>query len=299
LCAGIFVYSLQDLIIKRIAGDYPIHEAMVIRSLCALPFVGYLVHKAGGLRLLKTKQWKWLAVRGLLQTFSYTAYYLAIPALKLANVVALSFTSPIFITVLAVLFLGEKPRLDRWGAVFVGGVGMLIMIRPSAGDFEIASLLPLFSAIGYAASQIMARRLGVSEPAAVMAFHQNLIFLLMASILAGALHSGIEGLDHPSAQFFVRPWADPGAIDLSLMIACGFIAAVGATCLAQAYRSADASFVTPFEYTALLWGSMWGWTFWGEVPGPETVLGAACIIGSGLYVLWADGRQRGVARPID
>ena len=298
LCAGIFVFSFQDMIIKGISADYPVHQAMVIRSLTSVPLLLILVGHAGGLGLLFTRRLKWLALRGVVLTLAYTSYYLALPAMKLANAVALTFTSPLFITLLAALFLGERSRLDRWSAVALGGLGTIIMVQPGAADFDWASLLPLVSALSYAAAQIMARRLGAIEVAPVMTFYQNMMFLIIASLLALFLSEGIEGATHPSVQFLSRAWIMPSIADFLLMVACGVIATAGAVLLTQAYRMAEASFVASFEYTALIWGTMWGFAFWSEVPGVHTIVGAICIIGAGLYMLWSDGRyNRAVTRP--
>ncbi len=299
LCAGVLIFSLQDLVIKSISGDYPVHQAMMIRSLTALPILGFMVHRTGGLKLLFSGRLHWLVLRGVVLTLSYTSYYLAIPAMKLANAVALSFTAPLFITLLAIGFLGERPRVDRWAAVALGGVGAMVMLRPDATGFDAASLLPLLAAMTYGIAQIMARRLGEHEPAPVMAFYQNIMFLIIASLLAGVLHEGVEGVTHPSLQFLSRSWAMPSVTDLLMMMACGPIAAIATVLLTQAYRMAEASFVTPYEYTSLVWGSLWGFAFWGEVPGTATFLGAACIVAAGLHMLWADGRHRraALARP--
>jgi drug/metabolite transporter (DMT)-like permease len=138
----------------------------------------------------------------------------------------------------------------------------------------------------------MARQIGGTESATVMAFYQNLVYLLGALALAGVFAAaGIraEGL-HPSLAFLVRPWtfAHPG--DIGLLLVCGPIAAVGTVFLSHAYRIARANFAAPFEYTGLIWAACWGYFFFGETPDPYMIAGAALIIGAGLTML-GSGRK--------
>ena len=287
LCLGVFVFALQDWIIKWISGDYPIHEAIVIRCIVGIPIMLGLIWWRGSLRDILSPQMRWLALRGLILCVSYTTFYLAFPSMPLGQVIALWFTTPIFVVALAGPMLGEKVGPRRWFAVILGFVGVLIMVRPFTEAFDAAAILPIISAITYGTAQLMARRMGVTESAAVMSFYQNLMFFLVAGTAALILGSGsFSGSGDPSVEFLVRPWVMPVGWDLFFLAACGVIAAVGMVLLTQAYRMAEANFVTSFEYTAIFWGILGGWLFWREVPHPLTIVGAALIIGAGLYVLY-------------
>jgi drug/metabolite transporter (DMT)-like permease len=147
LTAGIAVFSVQDVIIKLLSGDYPVHQAMVIRSLTALPLLFLLVVLDGGVRSLVSKRRGLLIVRGLIMFTAYTSYYLGLAALPLATCVALYFTAPLYITMLSVVVLGETVGRRRWAAVAGGFVGVLIMVRPGTRVFDWASLLPLFAGL--------------------------------------------------------------------------------------------------------------------------------------------------------
>jgi drug/metabolite transporter (DMT)-like permease len=132
----------------------------------------------------------------------------------------------------------------------------------------------------------MARRLGATDSAPVMAFHQNLIYLMGALTMAALFgQGGLAGDSQGSLAFLLRAWTVPGWTDLLLMAATGPIAAIGTVLLTQAYRMAEANLVASFEYTGLIWASLWGFVFWGEIPGAATLAGAALIIGAGLYML--------------
>lgn len=289
LVAGVAVFSVQDMILKLLSGAYPLHQAMVLRSLTAIPFLLLLVHRDGGLNRLFTPGTRAMIGRGLVMFAAYTAYYLALAALPMATTVALYFSAPLFITILSVFFLSEKVGPRRWLALLAGFAGVLIMVRPGGDLFDWAALLPVLSGLAYAISMISARRLGQTETAAALAFWGNAVFLAAALALSALLGTGqFADEAHPSLAFLLRGWVMPTPFDLMLMMSCGVIAALGLTLLTQAYRISEASVVTPFEYTGLLWSVIYGWIFWRQWPGPLDWLGIAVIVGAGLFILWRE-----------
>ena len=206
--------------------------------------------------------------------------------MKLADIIALYATVPLFVTALAGPLLGEKISLSRWGAVFLGFIGAIIMVQPGSSVFEAAALLPIFSALSYASAQILARRIGLQDSSAVMSFYQNLLYLLAAGVLAvGITAWGGEYSGHKSLIFLLRQWETPGLRDFLLIAACGPIAALGMTMLGEAYRLEEANIVTSFEYTNLIWGTIWGYLIWAEMPGLNSVIGAGLIVSAGLLLL--------------
>lgn len=292
LAVGVFIFSTQDAIIKSISGSYAVTEAIFIRSVVALPILLALVQIEAGWRALASRKLGALVLRGLILMTSYTTYYMAFPALPLAEAIALFFISPIFVTLLASPLLGERVSGRAWLAVAMGFAGVLIILRPGSALFEPAALLSLVSAATYAASMIFARRLGVSETATVMSFYQNAAYLAGASLLALLFAGlGLKQLGHPSLDFLVRPWAVPALRDLLLMGACGVIAAIAMSLLTHAYRLAEASLVTVFEYTGMVWGPLWGFLFFAEVPRWTTLAGMALIFTAGVYSIHGAARR--------
>ncbi|MEI6098818.1 MAG: DMT family transporter [Alphaproteobacteria bacterium] len=287
LVAGIAIFSVQDLILKLLSGDYPLYQAMILRSLVAMPCMALLaVWFDGTWRSLITPNWLALLGRGMLNFLAYTAYYLALAALPMATTVALYFTAPLFITVLSVVLLGEKVSASRWVALLLGLVGVVIMVRPGGALFDWAALLPIFCGFAYALSMILARTMGARDSAAAMAFWGNNAFLVASLALALAFGGGGSAdLMHPSLAFLTRGWATPGLIDALLMASCGLIAAVGLTLLTQAYRIGQSSVVAPFEFSFAFWGVLWGWLFWGVLPDAQGWTGIVILIAAGVYVV--------------
>ena len=289
LVAGIAVFAVQDLILKLLSGTYPLHQAMVIRSLTAAPLLLILVHLNGGVRTLFTPGLNRMIGRGFVMFMAYTSYYLALAALPLATTVALYFAAPLFITLLSVLILNERVGLLRWLAVGAGFVGVIIIVRPGSDLFDWAAPLAVISGLTYGISMVAARRLGTSETAAALAFWGNAVFLCCALILSAVFGSGdLAGVGHKSVAFMTRGWVMPTGFDICLMMACGVIAAAGLTLLTQAYRIAQSNVVAPFEYTALIWGVLYGWMFWSDWPDSTGWIGIAIIVGSGLFVIWQE-----------
>jgi drug/metabolite transporter (DMT)-like permease len=286
LCVGLFIFSLQDAIIKQVSGAYALTQVVGLRSLVGVPILLTLVQREVGWRALLAGGMGALVLRGLIMFGAYTAYYMAFPALPLADAVALYFTVPLFLTALAGPVLGEHVGWKVWTAVALGFGGVLVMLQPGSGLFEPAALLSLLAAALYGVSMLMARKLGNSQVASVMAFYQNILFLAGSTLAAIVLHLlDIHTATHPSIRFLVRPWVMPTLHDTLLIASCGVIAALGTMFLTNAYRIAKTSIVTPFEYTGMLWAPLWGFLFFAEVPKLATLCGAAIIGVAGLVAM--------------
>jgi drug/metabolite transporter (DMT)-like permease len=230
---------------------------------------------------------------------AYTFFYLALAALPLANTVALFFSVPLFVTALSVPLLGEKVELSRWLAVFIGFLGVLIMLRPGAGMVDLATVLPVAAAFCYATGAVVTRQLGTTDSASSMAFYCTVFYIMASAVVGLAIGDGDFAVGgHASLQFLLRAWVFPSFPDLALMTLCGLIAGFGYYFLSQAYRVARASTVAPFEYIALPLAVIWGYAFWKNTPNVHTITGAALVVGTGLYLLHQEasrvrGQQRG------
>lgn len=297
LVVGIAVFSLQDVILKRLSGDYPLYQAMIIRSLTAVPLLLIIVRVLDGrLTTITTPYWGWMLARGFLNFVAYTAYYLGLAAMPMADTVALFFTAPLFITLAAALVFKERIGPMNLLALLAGFAGMLMIFNPSSSVFDPAALLPVLGAFGYALTQLATRVLGRTETAGAMTFWGNLTFLASALALAAVFGSGdYDGATHPSLAFLTRGWQPMPTRDLLLFMACGLIASIGLSLLTYAYRVAPSSSVAPFEYSFIIWGVLWGWLFWAQLPTPLAWGGIALLIGAGLLVIRAEAHMEKAA----
>ena len=286
LCLGVLVFSTQDAILKSVSHDYAVSEAIAIRCTVALPILLAMVHTEAGIKRLVSPNFKAMVLRGVIMLIAYTAYFMSLPALPLAEAIALFFCVPILITIMSGPMLGEAIGAGTWVAVIAGFIGVLVIVQPGTALFEPAALLSLISAATYAFSMILARKLGVAEPATVMSFYQNGVYLVGALLMAGLFGAlGIHDAGHPSLNFLVRSWVVPSVNDFWLMAACGVIAALGMSLLTHAYRTAQANIVTVFEYTGMIWTPLWGFLFFNEIPKWTTVAGTVLIIAAGLFAM--------------
>ena len=205
--------------------------------------------------------------------------------LSLATTVSIWFTGPLFMVALSPLMVGERQGWRRWVAVLVGLSGVLVIAHPS-NDTSWAVVLPLVAAVLYAIGQLTARRVGAGIPAPVISWHQNAVYLVFSLGLAAVLAPFVQDYAGSGADaFLLRPWVAPSLDDALLLGFCGLIAGVGNSLIVYAYRTAGPGAIGALEYTAMLWAILWGWTFFGSLPTPATLAGAALIVASGAYAL--------------
>lgn len=292
LVFGLFLFSIQDIIIKHFSSSYSVLQIVFIRGLIALGLFAIFFKITSQKINLRSRRPGLMLARGLLGFSSYTSYYLAVAAMPLAEVVAIAFTMPLIVTAMSALLLREKVGVRRWSAVVIGLLGVLIILSPSGEFNSLAVVFAFVAAFTYASQAILTRFLGDHDHPLAIAYHSILIFTLVSGLVSLLLLSGLISIasTHPSLAFFGRAWNLPTDIDMFLLLVIGFIAAVGFYCLSKAYCSSVASAIAPFEFTYILWAVVFGFLFWNEVPGPTTILGVLVLISSSLYI-WYRERQ--------
>jgi len=296
---GMTCITINDMLIKLLSGDYPLHQAVFLRSVIGIVFSLALVQLEGGFGILRTDRPLLHLLRGLLMVVANLAFFTALAVLPLADTTALFFVAPLFITLLSIPILGEKVGIRRISAVLVGFAGVLVMQRPwsseglGTGD-RLVLLLPVLAALTYALSQIMARRLGATTKASALAVYIQGTFILVSlgfwAVAGDGRHTA--GIDNASMQFLLRAWRWPHEGDALLFLALGALSGVIGYSISQAYRLAQPATVAPFEYIAMPLAVLWGWLIWDYLPSALVLLGISLIMGAGLYVFLRE-RQRG------
>ncbi|MBW1866624.1 MAG: EamA family transporter [Deltaproteobacteria bacterium] len=285
LIGGVFVFSLQDVIVKWISGKYPVHEIVLIRSFFAIIPLLFIANLEGGLNSLRTKHYVEHIIRSFLMFGAYISFYLSLAVLPLSETVSLFFSTPILITILSVIFLGEKVEFRSWIAVLVGFFGVIIMLKPGSKMIEPAAFLALLAAFLYAIVSIITRRLGKTESGVSLAFYPTVMYIIFSTILSISLNNiAITQKSHSSWAFLFREWQFPSQGDLFLFVIIGLISAAGFYFISQAYRLGQPSTIAPFEYIAVPLSVVWGYIFWKDILEPQSVIGIVLIVGSGLYI---------------
>jgi len=276
MCTGVFCLVVNDVFAKWLGAHYPVVEIAFFRMLFALPLIVAIGLAAGGRRALTTRRPLAHLGRGLLATCATLSFFLGLTLLPLAEVSAIAFTAPIFVCLLAVPLLGERPRPMQWVATCAGFGGILLIARPGAAAFSWAALAPLTTALAYGSLMLTARMLGRRET----------IWATMT--YATAVPLAITGLLLP---WF---WEAPAAAHLPYFMGAGLFGGLAMTLITQGFRIGIASVVAPFDYTGLVWATLFGWLFWGELPAPASIAGGVVIALCGGYLAYTQtgGGQR-------
>ena len=295
LLSAMLIFSLQDIAVKGIGGNYPVLEIVVFRSLIALPCTFFFL-RYEGIRGLPTTQRSGLEyIRGFFLFLSFTTYMMGLAALPLADIAAIRNSGPLMITLLSVVWLGEKVDLRRWIALFVGFIGVLFIVKPGSATFNLGSIFALMATVFYALNVMLTRKLQTTDSSATMAYYSSLVYLVISFILAplASIVGEIPGA-HPSIAFLFHRWSMPSLLDLVIMCGLGLVWAGGMYFVARAYSLAPASVVAPFEYAPLLINVMWGFFLWREIPTLTTLTGASLTVLSGIYILYRERVTRRV-----
>lgn len=296
---GMTAITFNDVMIKFLSGGYPLHQMVFARSAIGICFSLILVQMEGGWAILRTARPGLHLLRAGMVVLSNLTYFSALASLQLAEVASIFLCAPLLITLLSIPILGEKVGPLRLGAIAVGFLGVLIIVRPwEAGETRAAAwyiyLLPVLAALTYAINQLLTRKLGMTSKASALAVYIQAAFIIVTLVFGLVAGDGrfAEGMDNPSLIFLLRAWVWPSGFDAWVFLALGFNSAIVGYTLAQAYRMADAATVAPFEYIGLPLAVFWGWLIWSELPALPALAGIVLILGAGLFVFLRE-RQKG------
>ena len=287
LVIGLFVFSMQDVIIKLFSKEYSILQIVIVRSVIALALIGIIVAVRLGRSGFRVYQPFKIILKGILGFLSYLAYYLSIASLPLIDAVTITFTAPIMVVVFSSVLIREPVGLRRWLATLAGFAGVLIAVGFEGRFANVAIALAFLAALTYALNSVMARYISSEDSPWTVTFYFTLAHStggLITYLIVLATVSG-QAVEHPSFAFLLRDWVQPDPTDLTIMASLGVIATIGFFCLNKAYLSARAATVAPFEYSYILWAALFGYLIWDEIPAAMTIIGLAILIGSNIFAL--------------
>jgi S-adenosylmethionine uptake transporter len=269
------VYATHDAAIKRLGETYSPFQIVFFVVLMGFPVVTLMLLRSDTADTLRPRVPVWSALRtvGVVIT-GFSAFY-AFSVLPLAETYAILFTTPLLITVLSVPLLGEIVRRHRWVAVFVGLVGVLVVLRPGSSDLGLGHIAALISAICGAFVAVIMRKIGGIERREVLLLHPLLAnFVVMLCAL----------------PFVYIPMS---LEDLGLVLLISVLSVAAMSLMIRAYTLADAALVAPMQYSQIIWATLFGWLFFDETSDMMTFLGAGIIILSGAYVVVRESGKSG------
>ncbi|HET8897562.1 MAG TPA: DMT family transporter [Rhodanobacteraceae bacterium] len=266
MVASASLFGVMVILIRYVSRDVHPFQIAFFRSffgaLAAAPLL-----LCGGVRMLRTDRLGFYVWRCGIGTLSMLAAFWAVVHLPLAQAVALSYSSPLFVTIGAVLFLGEVVRMRRWSAVIAGFLGVLIIVRPGSDAFEIGSVVALAGAAFAGAVTISIKFLSRSDPV------DTIVLLTTWLWVPLTLPAALLVWQWPAATWW--PW----------LVVIGVLGTAGQYTWTHALRLSEASSLAPFSYLQLVIVALLAWLAFAEIPDRYTVLGSLVVVGSSLYIM--------------
>ncbi len=265
------LFASMDALAKLLGGEFSILQLVFFRNLGAITVVFPLfITQAPADRALKKPVL--VGLRMVLGMATLVGFFTALQTLGMAEVGAITFTSPLFVTLMAVPFLGEEVGWRRWVAILVGFAGVMIILQPSGGVLSWGAAWALMGALGYATLLVVLRIQGRTMTSLSSAFWLNFMNVIVLA---------------PVMPFV---WTTPSPTTFGLLMLLGMVGGLGQTALAQSVRLAPASVVAPFDYTYLMWATLLGWLVFDTLPLESTLWGMPVVAASGLYLLHRESR---------
>jgi len=280
MLAGVCFFSFGDAIGKFLVSTYSVGELLLLRAATSLILMTPLIWRSrGAFALIRRPALQVLRV--VLSTSEIAAFFAASVYLPLADIITFYLAAPIFVTVLSAILLDEQVDLRRWVAVGVGFCGVLIALHPSAGVFGWPAAIALGGSIAFAVMMVVTRSLRGTPD------------VLLASMqFFGTFLFGIVTLPFG--------WLTPSPRDLGFFMLAGGLAVFASLCVNRSLKLAPASVVVPYQYSMIVWAAIFGYLVFADVPSMATIIGAAVIIGAGLYIFLREralGREETVVNP--
>ena len=279
-------FSLSDAAIKLISANFVLWQIFVIRSVIAIPLLIGAISLWFPSTSLAPHQFGWVTLRSLMLTLMLVAYLSSLPHLPLGVAAVTFYTLPIFITLFAALFIGDRIGLMGWTSVLLGFAGVALILRPTPNGFNGYALLPLVSAVLYALAMILTRTKCREEHPLILALGVNFSFIaigllatLLIAMVGGATDQG------QGTSFLFGEWSTMGTAEwltMALLAAGAIIGSVGA---AIAYQSGSPAKVAIFDFTYVGFAALWGILFFAEVLDLVTLTGMALIIVAGVLAM--------------
>jgi len=263
----------MDAVAKGLVQNYPPIQVIWARY-ASQTVASFILLSPILTKVLKTNNFKLQLTRSAFLFFATFCFFSSLKYLKLSEVNAIFQISPILVTVLSVFILKESVGSRRWLGVSFGLIGAILIIGPGTGLFSFAVFLPAVAALSYGCYVISTRYLNTEE-----------------SPLTSFLYTALIGC--VGASFLVIPsWTPINPNDLLVFSVFGLLGAAGHFLLIFAYRYSEASFLAPFNYVGVVYGSLWGFFFFHEIPSFFTVIGSLIVVFSGIYIWFREQRHK-------
>ena len=285
ILTGMALFSIQDSLIKYIFEDTALYELYFGRTLTALVLLALYLKITSQKLVMKTYYPLLTTVRVICFFFGFSFFYISLTYMSLAMANALFFSSPFFISILAILFLGEKVGIRRWLAIIVGFLGVYIVLNPNFENFDYTKLAPVACALFYAISMTITKITSDKDSVYSQMFHLYIGAIGISIIFFIFTGKGqFNTFSDPTLQFILREWFTNPTYSWPFILIMGLVASLSFYFVFSAYSIASPSIVSLFEYSLIIWAIIIGYLLFNDIPTVRTFIGVALIIGAGVYI---------------
>jgi drug/metabolite transporter (DMT)-like permease len=273
MLAGILLFSMNDVLGKWLVSTYSVGQVMLIRSIAALAILTPLVWRMGLRSILSVERPLMQFARAALATAEAFFFYFAVAYMPLADVMTIWMAAPIYVAALSPFLLGERVGWRRWTAIVIGFCGVIVALDPSASTFTLPALVSVVGSLAFTFMMLSGRVLR-GTPDTTLVFFQ-----MVCGVVVGLATAPLG-------------WITPTPLDFSLLVVLGCVAMLAHVCVNRSLKLAPAATVTPFQYTLILWGVIFGWFVFGDAPRPAMLVGAGIIAASGLFIFFREQKLK-------
>jgi drug/metabolite transporter (DMT)-like permease len=273
--AAFFLLAVMNVFAKLLSENHHVIEIAFWRNLIAtMPFL-FMIYAMKKREILTIRQRPaGIIARAVIGTVSLATTFAAFAAMPMADTTAFLFTASLFIPILGIFFLKEKVGIYRWSAVLIGFIGVIIMLQPHGQFNAIGVTLALSAAFMHAVLQTILRYLGKTEKPETITFY----FVAIGTLLSAL----------PLPWIFVMPTVD----EIPLLLGVGISGVLAQFFLSVAFGNAPAAVVTVFNYSGLIWATLFGWAIWQDWPAASIWTGGVIVIASNIFIIWRESRKR-------
>ena len=286
---GMFVFSIQDALIKVISGSVNIYVIYIVRSIIGL--LAILIYcKLKDIKLIFKTHYPiitTLRVSGFFLGFSL--YYFSLSKISLPEAVTLFFVSPFFVTIASKFLIGEKVGIYRWSLIFVGFIGVYLVLNPDFNNFNIYSLFPIFCAFFYAMTVVIQKKTSDYDNLFTQIIHTYISAIIFSIIIYIVLNN----LTFSSNQlieynFILMSWGIPDIFSFFILVIIGFTGVIGFFSIFGAYRIGSPSTIAPYEYSLIIWSIILGYLIWNEYLSFRGFIGLFLILSASFFTLYRE-----------
>ena len=271
---GFAIFSAHDVIVKYLGAHYSTFQVIFFSVLFSFPMIFTMHLRERSEENLVPKHPWWSTLRVITTVITGMSAFYAFSVLPFAQTYAFLFGMPLVITILSIPMLGEKVGVHRGGAVIVGLIGVMVVLRPGTSDLSMGHIAALSAAVFGAVSSLIVRKIGSEERNIVLLIYPMFANLIIMAVLMPPSYV-------PLALF-----------DLGALALMALMASIASLCIILAYKTGEAAVVAPMHYSQMIWAIIYGFLFFDELPDRVTLLGSAIIIASGIYVVFRESRKK-------